>query len=76
LYADLGVYLLVLESNSRARRFYERLGAKNAEVFTTETHGGAVVRSCRYTWALAALMSAAQKGAAADHQGPRSDQPR
>jgi len=59
LYADLGVYLLVLESNSRGRRFYERLGAKNDEVFTTETHGGAVVRSCRYTWARAALLSAA-----------------
>jgi ribosomal protein S18 acetylase RimI-like enzyme len=59
LHADLGVYLLVLESNSRARRFYERLGAKNEEIFTTETHGGAVVRSCRYAWARAALLSAA-----------------
>jgi ribosomal protein S18 acetylase RimI-like enzyme len=56
-YADRGVYLLVLESNSRARRFYERLGAKNDEVFTTETHGGALVRSCRYTWARPALLS-------------------
>lgn len=76
VYADLGVYLLVLESNSRARRFYERLGAKNAEVFTTETHGGAQVRSCRYTWARAALLSAAQQGAAADRQGPCSGRPR
>jgi ribosomal protein S18 acetylase RimI-like enzyme len=59
VYGDLGVYLLVLESNSRARRFYERLGAENDQVFTTETHGGAVVRSCRYTWARAALLSAA-----------------
>ena len=58
-YADLGVYLLVLESNSGARRFYERLDATNDGVFTTETHGGAVVRSCRYTWARAALLSAA-----------------
>jgi len=56
-YGDLGVHLLVLESNSRARRFYERLGARNDEVFTTETHGGAVVRSCRYTWVRAALLA-------------------
>ena len=59
LYADLAVYLLVLESNSVARRFYERLGAQNAEVFTTETHGGAVVCSCRYTWPRPQLLSAA-----------------
>ena len=50
LYPDQGVYLLVLASNSAARRFYERLGGQNAEVFTTETHGSAVVRSCRYIW--------------------------
>ena len=47
---DLGVYLWVLESNSSARRFYEQLGARNSEVTTMETHGRAVVRSCRYTW--------------------------
>ncbi|HVP31840.1 MAG TPA: GNAT family N-acetyltransferase [Myxococcota bacterium] len=47
---DVGVYLWVLESNASARRFYERLGARNAGVSTMETHGGAVVRSCRYTW--------------------------
>lgn len=57
LYADVGVYLLVLESNSAARRFYERLGATNAGGFTTETHGGALVRSCRYIWARAELLS-------------------
>jgi ribosomal protein S18 acetylase RimI-like enzyme len=47
---DLGVYLLVLEVNAGARRFYERLGGRNAGAFSNETHGGAVVRSCRYTW--------------------------
>ena len=55
-YPDLGVYLLVLEANSSARRFYERLGAHNAGVSTMETHGGAVVRSCRYTWPSAELL--------------------
>jgi hypothetical protein len=53
---ELGVYLLVLEINSPARRFYERLGAENAGVSTMETHGGAVVRSCRYTWSRPRLL--------------------
>lgn len=59
LYSDLGVYLWVLEANSSARRFYERLGAQSAGVSTMETHGGAVVRSCRYTWPRAELLSTA-----------------
>jgi ribosomal protein S18 acetylase RimI-like enzyme len=58
-YPDLEVHLWVLEANSPARRFYERLGARNAGVTTMETHGGAVVRSCRYTWPRAAALSAA-----------------
>lgn len=57
-YPDLGVYLWVLEVNGPARRFYERLGGRNAGVSTTETHGGAVVQSCRYTWPRAELLSA------------------
>jgi hypothetical protein len=61
LYPDLGVYLWVLEVNSAARRFYERLGAQNAGVSIMETHGGAVVRSCRYTWPRAALLSAGRE---------------
>ena len=57
-YPGLGVYLFVLEANAPARRFYERLGAQNAGVSTMETHGGAVVQSCRYTWPRAELLSA------------------
>ena len=49
-YGDLGVYLFVLEVNAPARRFYERIGGENAGVSTMETHGGAIVRSCRYVW--------------------------
>ena len=49
-YPDLGVYLLVLESNTTARQFYERIGATNSKVSTMETHGGAMIRSCHYTW--------------------------
>jgi hypothetical protein len=55
----LGVYLWVLEMNAPARRFYERIGGRNAEVTTMETHGGAVVRSCRYVWPRAEQLAAA-----------------
>lgn len=58
LYPEQGVHLLVLEANVAARRFYERLGAHKAEVSTMETHGGALVRSCRYTWTRPELLSA------------------
>ena len=56
-YPAVGVYLFVLEINSSARRFYERLGAQNAGVSTMETHGGAMVRSCRYIWPDAKMLS-------------------
>jgi len=58
-YPGLGIYLWVLEVNSSARLFYEHLGAHNAGVSTMETHGGAIVRSCRYTWPGAELLFAA-----------------
>lgn len=58
-YPDLGVYLWVLESNAAGRRFYERLGAENSRVSTMETHGGAIVRTCWYTWPRPGLLSAA-----------------
>jgi ribosomal protein S18 acetylase RimI-like enzyme len=54
---DSGVYLFVLEVNAPARRFYERLGGRNVGVATMETHGGAVVRSCRYVWRDPAALS-------------------
>lgn len=62
-YPGLGIYLWVLEVNSSARSFYEHLGAHDAGVSTMETHGGAIVRSCRYTWPNAALLSAARAAA-------------
>lgn len=49
-YPESEVYLLVLEVNASARRFYAHLGGRNAGTSTMETHGGAMVRSCRYTW--------------------------
>lgn len=58
-YPELPVYLLVLEANATARRFYESIRGQNAGVSTMESHGGAVVRSCRYTWPGAPLLAAA-----------------
>jgi ribosomal protein S18 acetylase RimI-like enzyme len=58
-YPDLGIHLFVLEVNLPARRFYERLGGQNAGVSIMETHGGAVVRSCRYIWPGPALLCVA-----------------
>lgn len=69
-YPDLGVHLLVLESNSSARSFYERLGAQNAGVSSMETHGGAVVRSCRYTWPNAERLSGPMGGYERGRAGP------
>jgi ribosomal protein S18 acetylase RimI-like enzyme len=57
LYPDGGVYLWVLGVNDSARRFYESLAARNAGTSTVEAHGGAVLRSCRYTWPRAERLS-------------------
>lgn len=61
-YPDLGVYLLVLEATAAARRFYERIGGRNAETSSMETHGGAIVRSCRYTWPCPRRLSPGRRG--------------
>ena len=58
-YPNIPVYLLVLESNRTARAFYETLGASNAQVSTMETNGGALVRSCHYTWSSSQVLSEA-----------------
>jgi ribosomal protein S18 acetylase RimI-like enzyme len=63
---ELAVYLLVLEANASARRFYERIGGQNAGVSTMETNGGAVVRSCRYTWPRPARLCAAREAPAGE----------
>lgn len=50
-YPQSGVYLWVFEANARARRFYERLGASNAETMADEPDPAAgPVPSCRYVW--------------------------
>ena len=49
-YPRPGVYLWVLDANAPARRFYERLGAHNAEAVEQSTPGGGSALSCRYVW--------------------------
>lgn len=49
-YPAIGFYLWVLEANAAARRFYERLGAQNAEQTTSEPPGGGTVTGLRYVW--------------------------
>lgn len=43
------IYLFVLESNTAAERFYQRIGGQNAGVVIEELHG-CTVRSLRYVW--------------------------
>ncbi len=55
-YADLGVYLWVMEANGVARRFYERLGARNAGTVMKVDPGGGSAPNCRYVWQDAATL--------------------
>ena len=45
-----GVYLWVYEDNRSARRFYEKLGAENAEMHVKENPGGGSANTYRYVW--------------------------
>ena len=49
-YAKIGVYLWVMEANSTARQFYERLGALNAETINKLDPAGGSAPNCRYVW--------------------------
>ncbi len=44
------VYLWVIEQNTGARRFYETLGAVNAETVDLTLQSGNPGRTCRYVW--------------------------
>ena len=55
-----GFYLWVLEVNTPARRFYERLGARNAESATSEPPGGGTIVGLRYVWPTPGRSSAAR----------------
>jgi ribosomal protein S18 acetylase RimI-like enzyme len=45
-----GVYLWVMERNTSARSFYDRLGARHAETLSLEDPGGGRAPNCRFVW--------------------------
>ncbi len=49
-YARASVYLWVMQANSRARQFYERLGASDAGVRSRLDPGGGSALNRRYVW--------------------------
>ena len=49
-YPDAGLYLWVVEQNSQARRFYQRLGASDREGDVWVPPGGGQVKRRRYAW--------------------------
>ncbi len=52
-----GMYLWVYEANVAARRFYENLGAANAEFIVKENPGGGSANSFRYVWSIEKMSS-------------------
>jgi len=51
-YPAAGMSLWVYEANVAARRFYENLGAYNAEFTVRENPGGGYANSFRYAWTI------------------------
>ncbi|HEY8173179.1 MAG TPA: GNAT family N-acetyltransferase [Dehalococcoidia bacterium] len=49
-YPKSGVYLWVLQDNAPARRFYERLGARDEGAVEHDMPGGGSAFGCRYVW--------------------------
>ena len=49
-YPDSGLFLWVLEANHSARRFYEKLGAKDQGQDIWEPPGGGTLTRLRYGW--------------------------
>ena len=49
-HADLGIYLWVLQSNIAAQKFYQRLGARNAESSVWQSPDGGAVPEFRLVW--------------------------
>lgn len=54
-YPESGMYLWVLEQNTRAQAFYKRLGATDAEGATWDAPDGGKVSSRRYAWSVVEL---------------------
>lgn len=74
-HGDRGVFLWVAEGNHKARRFYERLGARYAETVQGEDPpGSGISRGCRCVWSdPAALAHVAGRLVAAPDRSPTAD---
>lgn len=72
---DRGVFLWVAENNHKARRFYERLGARSAETVEGEDPpGSGISRGCRCVWSdPAALAHVAGQHVAVLDRSPTAD---
>jgi hypothetical protein len=44
------MYLWVYETNTNARKFYERVGATLFETSQKQHEGGTISLACRYVW--------------------------
>lgn len=50
-FSEYAIYLWVMEQNTRARKFYQKLGASNAGVVDKPNPvGGGSALNCRYVW--------------------------
>lgn len=64
-FASTGIYLWVMEANTAARHFYDRLGARCAETLNKSDPGGGTAPNCRYVWeSPASLLCAVARRAA------------
>ena len=50
LYGEAGLYLWVVQSNTKAQAFYTRYGAKNSETDVWHAPGGTVAPLFRFAW--------------------------
>ncbi len=62
-YPALGLYLFVNQDNVRAQRFYQSLGANNAETAEWHAPDGSTVPTFRFTWQSIAPLTAKLKQA-------------
>ena len=71
---DHGIYLWVLQSNMAAQKFYERLGARNAESAVWQSPDGGAVAEFRFVWPNADALLAGAVSASRQTKWPQSNE--
>jgi GNAT superfamily N-acetyltransferase len=61
-YPDVPLHLWVLEGNTRARAFYDRMGGHAVEERTSPAPGGGSINGLRYVWEGVSLTTLAEAG--------------